>query len=69
MALDVSNRLTEEDYEMIRQALDECTPDLPPLSKKHATRTPGPRREMTLEMLDARGRKLTADLNAARKRR
>lgn len=60
------SRLTDRDIEMIRQAIDECLPDLAPISERYQKRRAGFRRA-TLDEVEERGRRLVRDLNEARR--
>ena len=53
--------MTDDDIELIRQAIDECTPDLEPLSEKYAGRRAGFRRATAPEVL-VRGERLAKTL-------
>lgn len=61
----MTGRLDDIDVELIRQAIDECMPDLPPISARYQKRRAGFRRATALEV-HVRGEKLAAQLNARR---
>lgn len=56
-------RFDDTDIEMIRQAIDECMPDLAPVSTRYQKRRAGFRRATPLEV-HVRGERLARELNA-----